>query len=220
MPQRTSPRPFSEIPGLWLQVFNMSEEFLAQEAFHYSSANTFIGVLILAFISAGLSMLSALIYGGSPIMGVPSEFREMGLPNIEGLGLFILCGGVLSTIVGFYFSNYICYYGARILGGKRRPRAQLYLQSLFAVPLGAVASLAGLIPYAGALIAFGLGLYMLMLDVRVVKVVHKFTTGRAVASILLLPLILPLVIFLIGIVGIACVVLISAVARTGNVVPK
>ena len=31
LPTDTSPRPFGEIPGLWLKVLEMTEEFFAQE---------------------------------------------------------------------------------------------------------------------------------------------------------------------------------------------
>jgi hypothetical protein len=146
----------------------------------------------------------------------PSEFREIGLANVQGRGLYFLCSVLLGTLGGFYISNYMYYWGARVLGGQRRPRAQLYLQSLFAIPLGIAASLAELVPYAGALIAFGLGIYMLVVDVRVIKVVHKLTTGKAVISIFLVPL----VFFLMGIAGILCVVLVFVVAGMGNVIPR
>ena len=57
---------------------------------------------------------------------------------------------------------------------------------------------------------------MLILDVRVIKVVHKLTIGKAVASIFLVPLMF----LLIGIAGIVSVVLMFAVVRMGNVIPR
>ena len=77
----TSPRPFSEIPGLWVKVTQMTEEFLAEEAPRASASNVLIGVLIFAVASTILSMISTAVWGGAQMAFLPPEYRENPPPR-------------------------------------------------------------------------------------------------------------------------------------------
>ena len=95
-----------------------------------------------------------------------------------------LCCGTIGGLVGFYVSNGLVYLGARLSGGNGDFTTQVYLLSLFTVPLGIVLSLVGLVPFVGVFISFAVSAYGFILNVRAVKVTHGLSTGRAVAAIL------------------------------------
>ena len=84
-PVDTSPRPFGEIPGLWLKVTQMTEEFMAQEASRASGTTVLISVVILAVVSAILSAISSLIWGAiqTAFSGPALRFRE-AVRDLEG----------------------------------------------------------------------------------------------------------------------------------------
>jgi len=180
----SSPRPFSELPGLWTKVLQMTEEFFAQEAPRASGSNTLISVLILAAIATVLAVISSAIMGGVQMAFLPREYREAAAAGIGGNTLCSLCSGLVGTLLGFYLGNGLVYLGARVLGGSGEFGTQTYLASLFAVPLGAVSGVLGLIPIVGALAALAVSAYALVLNVRTVKVVHGLTTGKAVVAVL------------------------------------
>jgi hypothetical protein len=202
----TSPRPFSEIPGLWLKITQMTEEFFAQEAPRASVSNVLIGVLIFAVASTILSMISSAIMGGAQMAFLPPEARETVAATLGGNVVCTLCCGFIGTIAGFYISNGLAYLGARVLGGSGDFGTQTYLQSLFAVPLGIAAAAVNLVPCVGIIAALALAVYGFILNVRAIKVVHDLTTGKAVAAVLVPALLLGLlvacgVIVLLAILG-------------------
>jgi len=192
-PAETSPRPFGEVPPLWLKIFHMTEEFFALEAPRARGSNVLISVLILAVVSAVLSAISAgisTLIGGSQMAGLPSEYQETFAASAGGMVVCSLCGGLIGTLLSFYLSNAVVYLGARIFGGSGDFGTQAYLQSLFVVPVGIVTSFLSLVyvipfvgPCLGGLAMLAVAIYAVVLNVRAVKVAHDLTTGKAVAAI-------------------------------------
>jgi hypothetical protein len=208
----TSPRPFGEIPGLWLKITQMTEQFFAQEAPRASGSNTLISVVILAVLSAVLSALSSLIGGGIQSALLPSEYRDMAATGVGGSIVCSLCSGLIGTALGFYIGNGLTYLGARVFGGDGDFGTQLYLQSLFAVPIGIVSGVVGLVPIVGALAILAASVYAFVLNVRLFKAIHNLTTGKAVLSIILPGLVIAIV------VGCVMVVILALLGPTiGNV---
>ena len=212
----TRPRPFSQVPGLWLKVTSMTEDFFAQEAPRASGANALISVMILAVVTAAFYAVSTLLGGGIEMVTMPAAYEDVEtLPLLglfAGLGFYSACCGLIITPIGFYIGNGLIYLGARIFGGSGGFSTQVYLQSLFAVPLGivtSVLSLIYLIPILGGCIGgiamLVLAIYYFVLNVRAVKVTHDLTTGRAVGAIfapaLLLLLVPCLVIVVLALLG-------------------
>lgn len=212
----TRPRPFSQVPKLWLEVTKMTEDFFAQEAPRASGANALISVLILAVVTAAFYAVSTLIGGGIEMITMPAAYENAeAIPLVgllAGMGLYSACCGLIITPIGFYIGNGLIYLGARIFGGTGGFSTQIYLQSLFAVPLGIVTSLLSLIYVVpilggciGAIVGLALAIYYFVLNVRAVKVAHDLTTGRAVGAILapaLLLLVVPcLVIVVLALLG-------------------
>jgi hypothetical protein len=202
-PMDTSPRPFGEIPGLWLKITQMTEEFFAQEAPRASGSNTLIGIAIFAVISAIIAALSSLIGGGVQMAGMPAEYQDMFATGttMGGLVMCSLCGGLFGTVVSFYLASGLVYLGSRILGGSGDFGTQTYLQSLFTVPIGIVTSILSLVYLVpviggclGGLIGLALSIYAIILNVRALKVAHNLTTGKAIAAILIPGLIIGVIV--------------------------
>lgn len=211
-PATLSPRPFSEIPGLWVKLFQMTEEFFAQEAPRASGSNVLVGLLVLAAVSAVFSAISSLIGGGMMAAFTPAEYRDAAVTSTGVSVVSSFCTGLVGTIIGFYLGSGILYILARIFGGSGNFGTQTYLQSLYAVPLGIVTSVVSLvtvIPVAGAclagLVVLAASIYGIILSVRAIKVAHNMTTGSAVAAVLaptLILLIIPcLVIVVLALLG-------------------
>jgi hypothetical protein len=113
----------------------------------------------------------------------------------------MLIGTLIMTPLTFFIGAGIQYLGVRLFGGSGEFRSHLYLLALIQVPftiLSGVLSILGLV--IDLLLVFGMiglavSIYTLIIIVRATKVVHDIGTGRAVAGILLPPI---LVTFLIG----------------------
>jgi hypothetical protein len=162
----------------------MTEEFFAQEAPRASGLNTLISVLILAVVDAILPLIYVLISGSFQMDEIPPEESSVITAFASGwLVLYSAGAAIVGVLLSFYLSNGLTYVGARVLGGTGKFGTQVYLFSLFFVPLQIAMLLVGLVPSVGGLVVSALGVYVIVLDVRAIKVEHRLTTGRAVAAI-------------------------------------
>jgi hypothetical protein len=202
-PPPASPRPFGEIPGLWTKVFQMTEQFFAQEAVRASGSNTLISVLIMGVVSSVLATISSLIWGGTQMAFLPPEYREAMAVGAGSNLVCSLCSTLIGAAIGFYLSNGLVYLGARIFGGTGDFTTQAYLASLFAVPVGIVSGLVGLVPCVGLIAVLAVSIYAVVLNVRAVKVTHNLTTGQAVAAVLVPALIIGVLVACLVVVGLA-----------------
>ncbi len=204
-PQR---RTFEEITHLWTQVFQMDDAFFAQESHFANATDTLVSVLIFASVSAVASVLMQLM-GSSIESWLPPEYHAMMVSNGAFDLVASLFSGFFGTFLGFYVGNGLTYLAAKLLGGDGSFGAQVYLMSLFAVPLGILGALMGWIPCIGWLGAIGLAIYELILNVRMFRAIHHLTTGTAVAAVLLPGLIIGALIFCFAIALIALITLVS-----------
>jgi hypothetical protein len=210
-PSDTSPRSFIDMPELWLKILQMSEDFFVQEAPRANGTAVLLSVLVMAIISAVLSTLSSMLWGGAQALMMPEEYRGAAAAGVGTTALCGVCGGFAGGILGFYLSAGINYLGARAFGGTGDFGTQSYLQSLFVVPIGIVSALVGLVPYLGIAAGLGLSIYALVLNVRAIKVSHGLTAGKAVAS-----LIVPGLVVTVILVCVVTVVLVLLGPAIGN----
>ena len=188
-----SPRPFSEIPGLWLRLGQMTEAFFAAEYPRTSAANTIYGVLTYTAISTFLAIIQSLLGGIISYFTSTTATQSAGLATVIGsMTVFVCCFGLLVTPIAFYLNNGITFVGAQIFGGRGSFNSQAYLSSLFVAPLGFIASLGSflsLVPSVGtylfSAVLFGVTIYHVILTIRSFKVVHELSAGRAAAAVLL-----------------------------------
>jgi len=169
-----TPRPFREIPGLWLKVYHMDETFFADEALRVSGRNTVVGVFV-----SGVALAAEFILAGATTNIFTKNF---GSNPIEVLTLIFIILAVPMTLISFYLDTGLRALGALIFGGKGNFTTLAYLVSLFYVPLIIIAGLLGLIPFVGSLIGLVFAIYEIVLSVRAIKVAYKLGTGRAVGA--------------------------------------
>jgi hypothetical protein len=221
IPVESTPRPFQEIPGLWLQLGKMTDAFFAGELSHASAANTIYSILTLAVVSTTLSVVQALLKDIINYSTASTATQPAGLATLIGsMTLILCCLGLVITPISFYLNNGITYLGALIFGGRGKFTSQAYLGSLFFVPLSLISSLAAflsLIPQVGQYISyagfFGVSIFHIFFTVRSVKAAHNLTTGKAVAAVLS-----PLALLLIPICMITILLLMGP--AIGNVFSK
>jgi hypothetical protein len=191
--QVNTPRPFQEIPGLWLQLPRMTETFFAFELPKASVRNTIYGILVYMGIATITSVLQSLVGYFIPSLTDLGSLQEAQLAAIAGGALlYPCCIGLLLVPISFYLLNGLFFISASILGGRGKFSSQVYLYSLFSVPLGIISSLASLfqlIPIVGAylvqLVTFAIYVLTFFFAIRLMKVVHNFTVGRALLTLLI-----------------------------------
>ncbi len=183
LPTQAEPRPFHEIPPLWLRLPEMNESFFSEEVPHSNDLSTFLGVAVYACLATACVVFTTLL-------------RSLFLPN-QGpsiIGVAVLTGACITLIgspIAFYLNTGINYLSAMVFGGKGTFGAQAYLHSIYFVPLGVIAALGTVlevIPGLGVVLALIISLVVfafgLLFDIRAFKVVHGFTGGRATAAVL------------------------------------
>jgi hypothetical protein len=134
------------------------------------------------------------------------EMAEMGesMPPLDfnfGVIFFgLLIGTLIVTPISFFIGAGVQFLGARIFGGSGDFKSHLYLLAVIQVPvtiLGGVTSIIALVPFiafVASLAGFALSIFTLIVTVRAIKAVHSLPTGRAIAGMILFPIILVVVI--------------------------
>ena len=180
---QNTPRPFSEIPALWLQLPHMTQAFFAAEAPHASSLNTFLSVAVYSVMATVIAVLVAFLRE----LLMPSEYSSV----VQRAAFITGCLLLFIAPVSFYLNAGLNYLGALVFGGKGRFSEQAYLASLFFVPVGMLSSMIAflsLIPYMGPIVEWPLLLVIVIvttvLQYRVIRVVHGLTSGRALGAVL------------------------------------
>jgi len=195
----------SNLITAWLSYFWMNEKFFQAEAKKAHGEDTLISVLALTIAAVVVFMING-YFQFQQIMNIMNE----GLPalgtdlppidiNIGIIFFVILIATVIMTPLFFYLGVGLQYLGGRVFGGSGTFKVHAFLMAMVQVPMtvmSGVVTLLALIPVVNilaGLAGFGLSIYSIILTVRMVKVVHGLGTGRAVAAIIIPPLVLSLI---------------------------
>ena len=164
---------------------------------------------------AAIVVLIACICSGAGSILTQSAFMSMfaEFPGFEEMVLSPSASMTISVVVGFILWVVIAgilHVVAKVLGGKGAFTEMLVLMgfamlpNIFQAPIGLIAIFSG--GLAGALIAIGLGgilaIWILILYVLAIREAHKFSTGRAIATLVLPFVVLMVLAFILIIVGI------------------
>jgi hypothetical protein len=193
----TGPRPFREIPALWLRMPRMTAAFFAEERARTSTRNTWLGVLIATIFGAGGSGLQVLL---TMATGTGSA-----LAGRLGFAAAFFCVGLVGVPLSFSIQNGIYHVIAQALRGKAKFSEQAYAASLFWVPISLVGWLGwipGLLPRVGVFLQIAwfiaLELITLVFWFRVMRGSHGLATGSALAAVLIPFVLLLIPLCLIG----------------------
>ena len=164
---------------------------------------------------AAIVVLIACICSGAGSILTQSAFMSMfaEFPGFEEMMFSPIASMTLSVVVGFI--GWVVIAGifhvvAKILGGKGAFTEMLVLMgfamlpNIFQAPIGLIAIFSG--GLTGAFIAIGLGgilaIWVLILYVLAIREAHKFSTGRAIATLVLPFVVLMVLVFVLIIVAI------------------
>ena len=178
----------------------------------FTPASTFRRLLEerMSLAIAAIIVLIACICGGvgtlltqSTVMSLFAEFSgfEPVTPDFDEMmssPITSMTSNVVGGFISWVFFAGICHIVAKLLGGKGTFTEMLVLMgfaslpNIFQAPIGLIAMLSG--GLTGAFIAIVLGsflaIWVLILDVLAIREAQKFSTGRAIAT-----LVLPIVVF-------------------------
>lgn len=179
----------------WLSFFGMTEDLFLAEEDKANTEDTLLSVLVYTIAAVVISMVTGFLQFQQITNILGEQLPELGF-NLGTIFFFILIGTVIMSPISFYISVGLQYLGARVFGGSGDFKTHAYLMALIIVPatvLGGVVSLLAFIPIIGflaGLAGFGISIYTIILNVRAVKATHNMTTGLAVASIIVPPILL------------------------------
>ena len=123
-----------------------------------------------------------------------SGLEEQGFPAAGGGLMSVICGAPLAAVISvviFAIVVGVVQLLAKMFGGRGTFDQLAYAIASIVTPFYLVSGVLGLlsaIPYAGAcfgILAFGLALYVLVLEIMAVKGVNQFGWGQAIGSMLL-----------------------------------
>jgi hypothetical protein len=166
---------------------------------------------------AAIVVLIACICSGAGGILTQSAFMSLFLfaefPGFEEMTFSPIASMTMSVVVGFILwvvITGILHVIAKILGGKGAFTEMLVLMgfamlpNIFQAPIGLIALFYG--GLTGAFIAIGLGgilaIWVLILNVLAIREAHKFSTGRAIATLVLPFVVLMVLVFVLIIVAI------------------
>ena len=168
-----------------------------------------------AVTTAAIVVLIACICSGAGGLLTQSAFMSLfaELPGFEEMTFSPIASMTISVVVGFILwvvITGILHVVAKILGGTGAFTEMLVLMgfamlpNIFQAPIGLIALFYG--GLTGAFIAIGLGgilaIWVLILDVLAIREAHKFSTGRAIATLVLPFVVLMVLVFVLIIVAI------------------
>lgn len=204
----SSPSPAKKLPqadrskaGLiqtWLSFFGMTEDLFLAEQEKANTEDTLLSVLVYTIATVVISMVTLFFYFQQIITLMGEELPQLGF-SLGTIFFIILIGTVVMSPITFYMSVGLQFLGARLFGGSGDFKSHAYLMAMILVPttvLGGLVSLLALIPVIGiiaGLAGFGLSIYTIILTVRLVKAAHNLPTGKAVAGIILPPIVLSVI---------------------------
>ena len=183
----------------------------------FSPASTFRRMLEerTSVTTAAIVVLIACICSGAGSILTQSAFMSLfaEFPGFEEMVFSPIASMTLSVVFGFILWVVIAgilHVVAKVLGGKGAFTETLVLMgfamlpNIFQAPIGLIAIFSG--GLTGAFIAMGLGgilaIWVLILDVLAIREAHKFSMGRAIATLVLPFVVLMVLAFILIIVGI------------------
>lgn len=168
---------------------------------------TTVTIAAIIVLIAGICSGAGSILMQNAVMSLFAEFPGFEVVPLSPAASIIL--SVVSGFIGWVVIAGILHVVAKILGGKGVFTEMLVLMgfaalpNVFQAPIGLVAVLSG--GLTGAFIALGLSgilaIWILILDVLAIREAHKFSTGRAIAT-LVLPFVVLIVLVFILVIGV------------------
>lgn len=136
---------------------------------------TLAWLILVAFITAEINSFAAQASGPSP-----ADFFGFFLIPAPLIGAYTF----IAAVGGIFLGQGITYLLAKAFGGQGSFMVQVYASLLYQVPIGLVTVALSLIPLFGSIGSLG-AIYSYVLQTFELVVVHRLTTGKAIAVVLI-----------------------------------
>ncbi len=200
--EASAPLPLSEaisqLPNQYIKVLTKPSAFtFATEIGKANWDIVWVQLLVGAVITSILGYLGVLTSNAFNMYGTSSPMYHV----LSSMFLVTILGAFLGTIISFFIWQGIVYLLAKAFGGTGTFLRQGYASLLASVPIGIIAAALNLIPILGGVVAFGLWIYNIVLQIFSLMAVHRLSGGKA-AAVFFLPLIILCVLaFIVGIIA-------------------
>jgi hypothetical protein len=134
---------------------------------------------IISFIAIQIGLSLATLNTGT------STANTAMLGSIRSIEAGFSLGSIISVPIGFFIGMGILFGLAKAFHGEGRFVTQCYTFLLFYVPLGIIALIISLIPFAGSFIAFAISIFEIVLSIFAIQATHRLSGGRATAVVLI-----------------------------------
>ena len=155
-----------------------------------SQTQAYVWVFLCAIIGYIFTILITGIFG-TDMFG--TDFGGFFGVSMLVLLCFAPIGGVFA-VLGVIISSGLTQWMAGALGGEGSYSKLVYVQGAYVAPISLISSLISVIPFVNCL-TLPLGLYGIYLNILSIKVVNRFGWGKAIASSVM---VLVLVLFFVG----------------------
>ncbi len=156
----------------------------------------------------GLAVITALLIVG--IINISLSTNPTARQSFGAVGAASGIFAILFLIfipIAFFIGAGIYHLIAKAFGGRGTFLTYCYCYLLFAVPLGIISGVLGLIPLIGSFASLAISVYQIVLQVYMTMAVHRLTGGKATLAVLILPIIglvigvIVFVVFIAAIIG-------------------
>ena len=191
-PRMTTPPGFGNLfRKFWYVTTKPGVQSFAVEMPTANWRDVWLGVMLVAVISTALLFAWLAVFGAIFSSAFTSDpaYYSAGQPAFMDtffrLLPFFALTGVITVPLGFFIGNGITYLLAKLFGGVGSFLELAYAVLLYWAPISLLTIACELIPYLGGLLALGLGIYGIVLEVFAIAASQRMTTGRAVAVVLI-----------------------------------
>ena len=188
----------SQLPNQYIKVLTKPSSFTFATEMGKASWNILwvqlVGYVIIASI---MNYLHRLLF---PVVSVAtnSNFAFIQLENV--FSLFTISSPftfIITFPIMLFIGQGITYLFAKAFSGSGTFLRQIYSYLLILVPIGIISSALNFIPILGPVIAFGLGVYVIVLQIFSLMAVHRLSGGKATAVVLIPLMILYVLAFIL-----------------------
>lgn len=153
--------------------------------------DVWLGIMLVAVVATAVLFAVYAIFGAlfsAAFMSNPaysSADQSTFLNTFSRLLPFFALTELILVPLGFFIGNGITYLIAKLFGGVGSFLELAYAVLLYWAPITLVSAACELIPNLGGLVAAGLGIYGIFLQVFAISASQRMTTGKATAVVLI-----------------------------------
>jgi hypothetical protein len=191
MPPASTPLPLGEavrqLPSQYIRVLTRPGAMTFAGEMSKAAWNiVWVQLVGYAVIATIFSFIGTQISSGLSTLGTgASSVNSSMLGSIRAIQVGTSLGSIIVVPLFFFIGMGILFGLSKAFHGQGRFVTQCYTFLLFSAPLGIIASIIGLIPLAGSVIAIAIEIYEIVLAIFAIQATHRLSGGKATAVVLI-----------------------------------